>query len=237
MRRSRTKHSPATTATATSSASFHVKICEDSDTWVGAQGQRCEQYAAGAPNSWHMSCASDQGATAFNDSSTAAMVTASVACPVACDSCPHCDDGQRNGDETGVDCGGSCPVLCNPNAACVPFEQSGLLGQNMHAICDGDGVSVGTECHTVAQRGYQTASIGSVVAALLASLHALMVRRSEVRATLNVKKASTRKQGRDWPHLLVQMSMVARGLSKAVHGISLISQGSPWYQSGYVRAA
>ncbi|KAA3628519.1 MAG: T9SS C-terminal target domain-containing protein [Bacteroidetes bacterium] len=30
-------------------------------------------------------------------------------CP---DACPTCDDGIQNGDETGVDCGGSCPDTC-----------------------------------------------------------------------------------------------------------------------------
>ena len=30
-------------------------------------------------------------------------------CPLAC---PTCNDGIQNGDETGVDCGGSCPLAC-----------------------------------------------------------------------------------------------------------------------------
>ena len=78
-------------------------------------------------------------------------------------------------------------MLCNPSAACVPFEQSGYLGQNMHAICDGDGVSVGTECHTVAQRGYQTASIGSVAAACAADTNDVSRRECEAQfATMMV---------------------------------------------------
>eukprot|EP01052_Picozoa_sp_SAG31_P025166 SAG31_NODE_2192_length_6226_cov_6.328219_4_plen_227_part_00 len=71
--------------------------------------------------------------------------------------------------------------------ACVPFEQSGLLRQNMHAICDGDGVSVGTECHTVAQRGFQTASIGSVAAACAADSNDVSRRECEAQfATMMV---------------------------------------------------
>eukprot|EP01051_Picozoa_sp_SAG22_P011091 SAG22_NODE_1042_length_5883_cov_129.108575_9_plen_125_part_01 len=67
----------------------------------------------------------------------------------------------------------------------------------------------------------------------LASPHARMVRRSEVRATHSVKKASTRKQARDWPHSLVQMSMVARGLSKAV----LVERAQPGRVEGLGRGA
>jgi hypothetical protein len=31
-----------------------------------------------------------------------------IDCGGSCDPCPTCDDGIQNGDETGVDCGGSC---------------------------------------------------------------------------------------------------------------------------------
>lgn len=31
----------------------------------------------------------------------------------------RCDDGAMNGDETGVDCGGSCPACCGPS---FPFQ-------------------------------------------------------------------------------------------------------------------
>ncbi|MFH1473052.1 MAG: hypothetical protein ABIF06_01390 [bacterium] len=36
---------------------------------------------------------------------------------------PTCDDGKRNGDETGVDCGGSCQLLCAVES--LPPVQSG----------------------------------------------------------------------------------------------------------------
>ena len=32
---------------------------------------------------------------------------------------PTCNDGVQNGDETGVDCGGSCPDVCPPPTACA----------------------------------------------------------------------------------------------------------------------
>ena len=32
----------------------------------------------------------------------------SVDCGGSCPECPTCDDGIKNGDETGIDCGGSC---------------------------------------------------------------------------------------------------------------------------------
>ncbi len=36
-------------------------------------------------------------------------------CPNACSTGPTCNDGVQNGDETGVDCGGSCPPCGNGN--------------------------------------------------------------------------------------------------------------------------
>ncbi len=35
-----------------------------------------------------------------------------IDCGGSCDACPTCDDNIQNGDETGVDCGGSCPTSC-----------------------------------------------------------------------------------------------------------------------------
>ncbi len=40
----------------------------------------------------------------------------SMACGEPAD--PTCDDGIQNGDETGVDCGGSCPNACPPDPTC-----------------------------------------------------------------------------------------------------------------------
>ncbi len=40
----------------------------------------------------------------------------------SCDACPTCDDGEQNGDETGVDCGGSS---CDACPTCDDGEQNG----------------------------------------------------------------------------------------------------------------
>eukprot|EP01050_Picozoa_sp_SAG11_P024189 SAG11_NODE_5079_length_1671_cov_1.441476_1_plen_544_part_01 len=113
----------------------HNYTCEDSDDWVGAQDQRCQQHSIEASSSWHATCNADKGTAARNGTSST-MITTTVACLVACETCPHCDDGQENGDE---------------NVACVPFEQSRLLGQNLHAICDGTFARFVCRTVTVAQ--------------------------------------------------------------------------------------
>jgi len=38
---------------------------------------------------------------------------------------PTCTDGYQNGDETGVDCGGSCPDICPPTPTCTDGIQNG----------------------------------------------------------------------------------------------------------------
>ncbi|HEY8380066.1 MAG TPA: hypothetical protein VIK91_26430 [Nannocystis sp.] len=51
---------------------------------------------------------------------------------------PTCDDGERNGDESDVDCGGSCPACADGKACKGPSDcQSG--------VCEG-GVCVAKEC-------------------------------------------------------------------------------------------
>ena len=61
---------------------------------------------------------------------------------------PFCDDGTRNGDEEGVDCGGSaCPECASGNACTNPVEcQSGVCTEGVcqPASCD-DGVRNGDE--------------------------------------------------------------------------------------------
>lgn len=41
---------------------------------------------------------------------------------------PSCSDGFRDGDETDVDCGGSCPMKCGSGASCNVNEDCGLPG-------------------------------------------------------------------------------------------------------------
>ncbi len=52
---------------------------------------------------------------------------------------PTCDDGVQNGDETGVDCGGSCPNECPPEPTCDDGVQNG----------DETGVDCGGSCGNV----------------------------------------------------------------------------------------
>ncbi len=57
--------------------------------------------------------------------------------------CSRCDDGVKNGDETDVDCGGSCllcPGTCNVDADCP----GGYCWQGSCARCD-DGIQNGDE--------------------------------------------------------------------------------------------
>lgn len=57
--------------------------------------------------------------------------------------CSRCDDGVKNGDETDVDCGGSCPLCpgtCNVDADCP----GGYCWNGQCARCD-DGVQNGDE--------------------------------------------------------------------------------------------
>ena len=60
---------------------------------------------------------------------------ASRTCTSACDGEPTCSDGIQNGDETGVDCGGSCPP-CDAEPTCSDGIQNG----------DETGVDCGGSC-------------------------------------------------------------------------------------------
>eukprot|EP01050_Picozoa_sp_SAG11_P027045 SAG11_NODE_6699_length_1263_cov_2.807560_1_plen_193_part_10 len=107
-------------------------------TWRGARGRGCGQYAAGADNTWRSTCNVDHAvvspemvaqSTDMFDLTVQGQTT-SEACPVSCGTCPACDDRIQNGDEIGVDCGGSCAVMCDPNATCEPFAESRFVQPN-----------------------------------------------------------------------------------------------------------
>ena len=57
-------------------------------------------------------------------------------CPNSCPTVPTCTDGIQNGDETGVDCGGSCPNSCPTTSTCTDGIQNG----------DETGVDCGGSC-------------------------------------------------------------------------------------------
>ncbi|MBI5497877.1 MAG: hypothetical protein HY904_22935 [Deltaproteobacteria bacterium] len=52
--------------------------------------------------------------------------------PAACKPSPTCDDGQKNGDESDLDCGGSC-ARCLPGAACG--GDADCVGLCISAVC------------------------------------------------------------------------------------------------------
>jgi len=51
------------------------------------------------------------------------------------DKCISCSDGMMNGNETGVDCGGSCPTKCAGDTCAMPMDcQSGFCADTV--CCD-----------------------------------------------------------------------------------------------------
>lgn len=80
-----------------------------------------------------------------------------IDCGGTCDACPTCDDGVQNGDETGVDCGGSCDAC----PTCDDGIQNG----------DETGVDCGGSCDecTEGVQGKNWQSSGDNVAILLAT--------------------------------------------------------------------
>ncbi|MEZ4380941.1 MAG: fibrinogen-like YCDxxxxGGGW domain-containing protein [Nannocystaceae bacterium] len=63
----------------------------------------------------------------------------SDACTILC-AAPACDDGLKSGDESDVDCGGSCESACELGAAC-----SGGLDCGSY-VCDAGVCALGTSC-------------------------------------------------------------------------------------------
>lgn len=83
---------------------------------------------------------------AVPDDSGLPVLTAAQACPVSCGTCPSCDDGKQNGDETGTDCGGSICSACSSADDCGDIAFTGLVAQNLEAVCTGS--AVGDTCFT-----------------------------------------------------------------------------------------
>ena len=61
-----------------------------------------------------------------------------IDCGGTCTACPTCDDGEQNGDETGVDCGGSCGT-CLVAAQGTKWQSSGA---NVAVLLAGDPFNV-----------------------------------------------------------------------------------------------
>jgi len=69
-----------------------------------------------------------------------------VMIPLNGGACPSCNDGIQNCDETGVDCGGSCPNSCSPFGAC----QQLTLAPNMFFFADGSSASASGDAGSLA---------------------------------------------------------------------------------------
>ncbi len=51
--------------------------------------------------------------------------------------CPDtatCDDGVQNGDETGIDCGGSCPIICDTSTTDTSVIDTSMIDTNNYSI-------------------------------------------------------------------------------------------------------
>lgn len=123
--------------------------CVDDPTWSSTKGNvTCGQYAEATPNSWHAMCAYHAGQDGR---------LASEGCPVSCGECPTCEDNIKNGDETGVDCGGSqCPP-CVLATSCGPLADSRTLSPHVVTSCTGE--MTGDNCSTLPMLGYQASTL------------------------------------------------------------------------------
>ncbi|MDI3290487.1 hypothetical protein QHF83_44655, partial [Polyangium sp. 15x6] len=66
--------------------------------------------------------------------------------------CVACDDGVMNGDETGVDCGGTCPKKCIA-AACANNDECGSGFCADGVCCDTDCTGTCKACNVMGQEG------------------------------------------------------------------------------------
>lgn len=48
---------------------------------------------------------------------------------------PRCDDGRRNGSESDVDCGGTCPQQCGTNRTCNSIDDNCISGRCANGVC------------------------------------------------------------------------------------------------------
>ncbi len=65
-----------------------------------------------------------------------------VDCGGTCPACPiepTCNDGIQNGNETGIDCGGSCSTICEPGGSCGEFGISYVDNNTMRVYHEDNG--------------------------------------------------------------------------------------------------
>jgi hypothetical protein len=82
-------------------------------------------------------CADGSDCTAAGDclSGVCGVANSCVSPPCQCQA-PACDDGLHNGDETGVDCGGSCALVANGSKTCGPGVPCTIPGDCTSGACD-----------------------------------------------------------------------------------------------------
>jgi hypothetical protein len=86
----------------------------NNSTWTNIGGATSSTYTATVNTTTYYHCVLTCTVSASSSSSTSIQVasTSTVACYT-------CYDGIQNGTETGVDCGGTCPLSCSTNTATV----------------------------------------------------------------------------------------------------------------------
>ena len=64
--------------------------------------------------------------------------------------CPTCSDGIKNGNETDVDCGGSCPTKCAAGLMCITG------GDCQGGVCSGNHLCAAPSCADMVKNGTET---------------------------------------------------------------------------------
>ena len=90
-------------------------ICEDKDTCTDGN-KNGDETDIDCGGSCKTPCKDGRGCTKGQDCES--TLCDAAAKPPVCVAGPACDDGKQNGDETDIDCGGSCKTKCTPNKGC-----------------------------------------------------------------------------------------------------------------------
>ena len=110
---------------------FGSCICEE-----GAEGDGCET----------LNLCGDGVVQEAEECDTAIF---SVPCEQGC-VLPNCSDGQQNGNETDIDCGGGCGATCANNEVCVTDQDCLSRSCGLNRLCETpsctDGIQNGDEC-------------------------------------------------------------------------------------------
>ncbi len=115
----------------------------ETDTDCG--GNICQKCAPGRRCSQASDCVSDDClATGYCAEQSCVDIGCSAGynCDTKTGKCVSCDDKEQNGDETGLDCGGSCKTACDSGLGCLVDSDCKSLSCSSSRIC------VGLPCET-----------------------------------------------------------------------------------------